>query len=51
MKQYNFITDEDFQKAKNEPIRLDYHPQDNSEGIAPYFRNEVFKRGYQVGNR
>jgi penicillin-binding protein 1A len=43
MKQYNFITDEDFQKAKNEPIRLDYHPQDNSEGIAPYFRNEVFK--------
>jgi penicillin-binding protein 1A len=43
LKNYKFITDEDFQKYKNEPIKLNYHPQDNSEGIAPYFRNEVFK--------
>jgi len=43
LRTYNFITEADFQKAKNEPIRLNYNPQDNSEGIAPYFRNELFK--------
>jgi penicillin-binding protein 1A len=43
LRAYKFITDADFEKYKNEPIKLNYHPQDNSEGIAPYFRNEAFK--------
>ncbi|MDX1902854.1 MAG: transglycosylase domain-containing protein [Thermonemataceae bacterium] len=47
LKTYKFITEDDFQKTKKEPLRINFHPQDNSEGIAPYFRNEAFKEVIQ----
>jgi penicillin-binding protein 1A len=43
MMKYNFISKADFDAAKVTPIALQYKPDDNTTGIAPYFRNEALK--------
>ncbi|MES2617891.1 MAG: transglycosylase domain-containing protein [Bacteroidota bacterium] len=43
MKRNNKLTDEEFEKLKNTPIKLDYQYEDHNEGMAVYFR-EYLKR-------
>lgn len=38
MMKNNFITEEQFEKSKEKPIRLDFQIVDHNEGAAPYFR-------------
>ncbi|MGD1840385.1 MAG: transglycosylase domain-containing protein [Thermonemataceae bacterium] len=43
MKKYDFLTENQFEHHKRTPITLDYHPETNTTGIAPYIRNEARK--------
>lgn len=43
MKKYGFISDNEFQTNKSEPIRLKYGTVQHIGGIAPYFRVEAQK--------
>ena len=38
MKKYEFISDSEFEKLKQEPIKLNFKKATHNEGLAPYFR-------------
>ncbi len=41
MHKYDFMTDSEFEKAKEKPLNLKISVQNQNEGIAPYFRDYV----------
>lgn len=43
MAKYGYLTNEDAEAAKMEPLQLDYKNYSPNEGLAPYFREQVRK--------
>ncbi len=43
MCRYGYITKDEFEKLKTEPIIVNYHRVDHKNGIAPYFREYIRK--------
>lgn len=41
MYKYGFLDKDTYSQAIATPVKIDYHPEDPNEGIAPYFRAEV----------
>lgn len=40
----HFVSPQDAEKIKKEPITLNYHKMSNSNGLAPYFRMELIRQ-------
>lgn len=44
MKKYKFITEEEFEKYKSEPLGVDFQSVDHKQGLAPYLREYLRTR-------
>ncbi len=49
MKKAGYITDSDYEKYSNEPLKLNFHVADHKDGIAVYFRD--FLRRYMMAKK
>jgi penicillin-binding protein 1A len=43
MVKYGYLTEEEYNKLKDDDIKLDYHVENQNIGMAPYFRTEASK--------
>lgn len=54
MYKYGFLTQQQCDSLQNIPLKLDFHPEDHNEGLAPYFREylrDVFLKKWCEENR
>jgi penicillin-binding protein 1A len=54
MNKYNYLSEEELERLQKIPLKLNFHPEDHNEGLAPYFREylrDVFLKKWCEENK